>query len=129
MIVAKDVSSGITKFSGFNPLLKVSIAMLYDTRTMPMTAITLDTQIIVITLRTFDNEDTRLIANELKAKTTKIKNDASHALAMFLAWFRMELNVGLSRPKASFVLAVEPTTEPTLLMLLIKAGYAVSRAG
>jgi len=129
MIVAKDVSRGITKFSGFNPLLKVSIAMLYDTRTMPMTAITLDNQIIVITLRTFDNEDTRLIAKELKAKITKIKNDASHALAMFLAWLRMELNVGLSRPKASFVLAVEPTTEPTLLMLLIKAGYAVSRAG
>ena len=49
IIVAKDVSSGITKFSGFNPLLKVRIAIPKDTRTIPTTAITLDTTIIAIT--------------------------------------------------------------------------------
>jgi len=52
---------------------------------MPMTAITLDTQTTAITLITLDNEDTRLIAKELRAKMMKIKNDANHAVVMFLA--------------------------------------------
>ena len=30
--------------------------------------------------------------------------------------------MGVSTPRASFVLAVEPTTEPTLLIMLINAG-------
>ena len=89
---------------------------------MQRAAITLDTKIIPITSTTVTNEETRLIAKEPRAKMKKMKKDANHALAMFLAWYRIELKVGLSRPKASLVLAVEPTTEPTLLMLLIKAG-------
>ena len=97
--------------------------------TMPMTAITLDIQINAIRSMMLDNGDTRLIAKELSAKMMKIRNEANHALVMFLAWFFMELKFGFSKPKASLVLAVEPTTEPTLLMLLIKAGYAVIKAG
>ena len=83
--VANEVSSGMTKFSGFKPLLNVSIAMPYETMTMPMTAIMLDTQTMAITLITLDNEDTRLIAKELRAKMMKIKSDANHAVVMFLA--------------------------------------------
>ena len=120
--VAKEVSSGITKFSGFNPLRKVRIAIPKDTRTIPTTAITLDTTIIAITSTKVATEETRFIAKEPKAKMMKIEKDASQALVMFLAWLWIELKHGLSKPKASLVLAVEPTTEPTLLMLLIKAG-------
>ena len=52
---------------------------------MPMTAKTLDTQTTAITSITLDNEDTRLIAKELRAKMVKIKNDANHAVVMFRA--------------------------------------------
>jgi hypothetical protein len=129
IIVAKDVSSGITKFSGFKPLRKVRIAIPKDTRTIPTTAITLDTPIIAITSTKVVSDETRFIAKDPNANMTKIENDASQALVMFLAWLCIELKLGLSKPKASLVFAVEPTTEPTLLMLLIKAGYAVSKAG
>jgi hypothetical protein len=44
-MVAKEVSTGITKFSGFIPLLNVKIATPYDKRTIPITAIIFETQI------------------------------------------------------------------------------------
>ena len=85
-----------------------------------MIAIKLETQIIAITSIIPDGEDTWLIAKALTARMVKTRNDASHALAMFLLWFLIELKFGLSKPKASLVFAVDPTTEPTLLTLLIK---------
>jgi pyridoxine/pyridoxamine 5'-phosphate oxidase len=48
--------------------------------------------------------------------------EAVHALKIFLTWFRIEENEGVSKPNASFVVAVEPTTEPTSLIMLINAG-------
>ena len=121
-MVANEVSSGITKLSGFKPLLNVKIAIPKDKSTIPVTPIMLDTQIIIIKLSTLDSGNTRLIARDMRAKTVDIKSEAVHALVMFLVWFFIEEKEGLSKPKASLVLAVEPTTEPTLLTMLIKAG-------
>jgi len=50
-----------------------------------MTDITLANQIINIKSSTLDNRNTRLIASDMRAKTVKIKNDAAHALPIFLA--------------------------------------------
>jgi hypothetical protein len=58
----------------------------------------------------------------MTAKIVKIKNDAIQALTIFLPCFRIDEKVGESRPNASLVFAVEPTTEPTLLIMLINAG-------
>jgi len=87
-----------------------------------MTAIMLDNQIITIKLSALDSGNTRLIARDMRAKTVEIKSEAVHALVMFLVRFFIEEKEGVSKPKASLVLAVEPTTEPTLLTVLIKAG-------
>jgi hypothetical protein len=51
---------------------------------MPMTAIMLDNQIITIKLSTLDSRNTRLTARDMRAKTVKIKNEATQALVMFL---------------------------------------------
>jgi hypothetical protein len=122
IIVAKEVSTGITKFSGFKPLLNVSTATLKDRITIPMTAIMLEIQIINRKSNTVVKAKTWLIANDISAKIVKIRNEATHTLTMFLPWFFIDEKLGESMPNASLVLAVEPTTEPTLLTMLINAG-------
>ena len=89
---------------------------------MPMTAITFATQIIAIRSTMLDRGVTWFIASDMAAKTMKTKKEVAYALVMFLAWSFIELKFGLSKPNASLVLAVDPTTDPTLLMLLIRAG-------
>ena len=85
IIVAQDVSSGITKFSGFSPLRKVKIAIPSDTKTMPATAMKLDKQITTMMSTKPVTEATRFAANDISAKTRKIRKEASQALVMFLA--------------------------------------------
>ena len=55
-MVDNEVSMGITKFSGFKPLLNVNIEIPQDISTIPMTAIMLDNQITPIKLSTFGRE-------------------------------------------------------------------------
>ena len=68
-----------------------------------------------------ENENRLCIDRDKTAKTTNIRIEAIQALKMFLAWFRIEEKEGASKPKASFVVAVEPITEPTLPIIPIKA--------
>ena len=75
-----------------------------------------------VRLRKEGNENTPFIARDKIAKMTNTIREADQALKMFLAWFRIEAKDGVSKPKASFVVAVEPTTEPTSPIVSIKAG-------
>ena len=73
-------------------------------------------------LRKEENDNTLFNTKDKVPKVTKTTIEAVQELNMFLAWLRIEINEGASKPKVSFVVAVEPTTEPTAPMLLIKAG-------
>ena len=77
---------------------------------------------IEIRLEKADNENRPCIDRPETAKTTNIAIEATQALKMFFAWFLIEDNEGVSKPKVSFVVAVEPTTEPTSPTKPIKAG-------
>jgi pyridoxine/pyridoxamine 5'-phosphate oxidase len=82
----------------------------------------LDTQIVPTKTNTLDKVNIRLIARDMSAKIVTTKNEDAQALLIFFAWFFIDAKLGVSNPNASLVFAVEPTTEPTLLTILIKAG-------
>ena len=82
-MVANEITRGITKFSGFKPLLKVTIAISKESSTMPITVIMLDIQIMAKKLITPEKVKTWLIINDMRAKIVKIKNEATPALNMF----------------------------------------------
>ena len=67
-------------------------------------------------------ENTPFIVRDKAAKIMNTTREADQALKMFLAWLRIEAKDGVSKPKASFVVAVEPTTEPTSPIVSINAG-------
>ena len=77
---------------------------------------------IEIRLRKEENENTLFNTKDRIPKVTKTAREEVQELNMFLAWLRIESNEGASKPRVSFVVAVEPTTEPTAPILLIKAG-------
>src|SRR5208283_3221859 len=83
IIVANAVSIGITKFSGFKPLLKVIIETPKDKITMPMKANMLDNQITNMKSSTLDERNTWLITRDIKAKTVNIKNEATTRFQCF----------------------------------------------
>jgi len=89
--------------------------------TIAATASTFATSTIEKRLEKAENENRLCIDRDITAKTINIKIDAPHALKMFFVWFRIEEKEGASKPKASFVVAVEPITEPTLPIMPIKA--------
>ena len=72
-------------------------------------------------LETEEKENKLCIDRDKTAKITNIIIEAPQALKMLFAWFRIEEKEGASKPKASFVVAVEPTTEPTLPIMPINA--------
>jgi hypothetical protein len=119
---AKELSMGITKLSGSRPFLNVRIETPKAKKIIAATAITLARSRTGMRLKKAENEKMPCIERARIAKTTNIMIEAAQALKMFLAWFRMEENEGLSKPRASFVVAVEPTTEPTSPTMSIKAG-------
>ena len=83
-MVAKEVSTGITKLSGSRPLLNVNIETPKDKSTINMTAITFESQIIKIKSIALGSENTWLTAIEIRAKTVKIISEDPQALKMFL---------------------------------------------
>ena len=89
--------------------------------TIAATASTLATSTIEKRLRKEENENKRCIDRDTRAKIINIIIEAVQALKMLFAWFRIEEKEGESKPRASFVVAVEPTTEPTLPIIPIKA--------
>ena len=113
---------GITKLSGSKPRLNVNIEIEYDKSTIAATAMTLAISRIVNRFRIRDKENTLFIARDRMAKITNTAREADQALKMFFEWLRIEAKDGVSKPKASFVVAVEPTTEPTSPIVSIKAG-------
>ena len=121
-MLAKEISTGLTKLSRSKPLLNVNMEIPKDKTTMSKTAITLESQIIKIKSIMLGSENTWLTAIEIRAKTVKIISEEPQALKMFLAWFFIDEKEGESSPKASLVLAVEPTTKPTALTKLISTG-------
>ena len=92
---------------------------------MAATARTLATSTIKIRLEKEEKENRLFIDRDNTAKMMNIIIEAAQALKMFFACFRIEEKEGVSKPKASFVVAVEPTTEPTLPIIPIKAVYIV----
>jgi hypothetical protein len=84
-IVAREVSTGITKLSGSRPLLNVKMETPKDKSVIKTTAIMFESQIIKIKLTAIDIENTWLITREIKAKTVKIIREDPQALKMFLA--------------------------------------------
>ena len=89
--------------------------------TIAATASKLATSTIEIRLKNTENENRLFTDRDKTARIMNIKIEAAQALKMFFAWFRIEEKEGSSKPKASFVVAVEPTTEPTLPIIPIKA--------
>ena len=89
--------------------------------TIEATASTLAMSTIEMRLENEENENRLFIDRDNTAKIMNIMIEAAQALKMFFAWFRIEEKEGASKPKASFVVAVEPTTEPTLPIMPIKA--------
>ena len=89
--------------------------------TIEATASTLAMSTIEMRLENEENENRLFIDRDNTAKIMNIMIEAAQALKMFFAWFRIEEKEGESKPKASFVVAVEPTTEPTLPIMPIKA--------
>jgi hypothetical protein len=83
IMVANDVSKGITKLSGFKPLLKVIIDMLNDKSAMEITAIMFDSQMAIKKLSTLVGANTRFTAKEMMAKTVNIIREAAQALLTF----------------------------------------------
>ena len=118
---AKELSTGITKLSGSRPLLKVKIEIEYVKMTIAATARMLATSTIKISVEKEENENVLCINRDKTARIINIKIEADQALKMVFAWFRIEEKEGVSKPKASFVVAVEPITEPTLPIMPIKA--------
>ena len=76
---------------------------------------------IKIRLEKEEKENRLCIDKDKTARTTNIIIEAVQALNILFAWFRIKEKEGASKPKASFVVAVEPTTEPTLPIMPIKA--------
>ena len=89
--------------------------------TIEATASTLAMSTIEMRLENEENENRLFIDRDNTAKIMNIMIEAAQALKMFFACFRIEEKEGASKPKASFVVAVEPTTEPTLPIMPIKA--------
>jgi hypothetical protein len=67
------------------------------------------------------NEKSLCIDRDKTDRIINIMIEADQALKMFFACLRIEEKEGVSKPKASFVVAVEPTTEPTFPIIPIKA--------
>lgn len=84
-MLAKEISTGLTKLSRSKPLLNVNMEIPKDKTTMSKTAITLESQIIKIKSIMLGSENTWLTAIEIRAKTVKIISEEPQALKMFLA--------------------------------------------
>ena len=89
--------------------------------TIAATARRFATSTIKIRLEKEEKENRLCIDRDKTARTINIIIEAVQALNILFAWFRIEEKEGASKPKASFVVAVEPITEPTLPIMPIKA--------
>ena len=67
--------------------------------------------------------------NDTIAYNTYINTDAIHALPISVLCCLIEERKGSKTPKASLVVAVEPTMEPTAPAVLINAGYTMYISG
>ncbi len=68
-------------------------------------------------------ENIGCIRKDVTENNVNIVNEAIHAPTIPVKWYFIDVKDGLIVPKASFVVAVEPTMDPTLPILLINAGY------
>ena len=75
-----------------------------------------------VKLRKVENENMLLTDSDKAENRRNIIRDAAHAAKICLEWSRKLEKEGLSKPNASFVVAVDPTTEPTSPTVSIKAG-------
>ena len=85
MVSANELPTGMTKLSGSKPLLKVNMEIAYETTTIAVKAITLETKSIGNRLKTPCVDNIPFNAKDKKPKTAKSMRVAVQALKMFLA--------------------------------------------
>ena len=111
--------------SGSNPLLKVAIAIVKEITTIAKTAIMFVNIKTRVNLRNTLLNESLCARNDTKAYTRNIISDAAQVARIHGRCFLIEENTGSTNPKTSFVVAVDPTTEPTSPTVSINAGYTV----
>jgi hypothetical protein len=125
MLSARELSIGMTKLSGSNPFLKVAIAIAKDIITIIKTAIRFVVSKSRIKLRKPLFKGLACVSNDKTAYIMNIISDAAQVVRILGACFLIEEKKGLTKPMTNFVVAVDPTTEPTSPTVSINAGYTV----
>jgi hypothetical protein len=111
--------------SGSNPFLKVAIAIAKDIITIMKTAIRFVVSKSMIKLRKLLFKGLACVSNDKTAYIMNIISDAAQVVRILGACFLIEEKKGLTKPMTNFVVAVDPTTEPTSPTVSINAGYTV----
>ena len=125
MLSARELSIGMTKLSGSNPFLKVAIAIAKDIITIMKTAIRFVVSKSRTKLRKLLFNGPACVSNDKTAYIMNIISDAAQVARILGACFLIDEKTGLTKPRTNFVVAVDPTTEPTSPTVSINAGYTV----